>query len=324
LSKSGSPKLVIASRGSRLALRQAEIVSALIRSKHSDVVVDTRVVSTSGDKDARPFGAIGAKGLFTAEIEREVVEGRADVAVHSAKDLTAELAEGCAVLCVPTRASVHDVVVGPSRGTGEERIGSLPAGATVGTSSMRRRTLVAEARPDVDIVDFRGNLDTRLDKVEAGRVDAAILAAAGIHRLMPNQPMTDGLLDPGWWVPAPGQGALAVEGLTDRAELAELFEGLSDGPSVAEVRCERAFAITLEGGCSIPLGCWARASGNALVVTGYLGAPDGSHAIRETISGPIDDPEGLGRTLAEAVLASGGSDVLADLRAATLSAPAEP
>ena len=316
-------KLVIASRGSRLALRQSAIVAELVSAAHPGVEIETRTVTTTGDRDARPFGEIGGKGLFTSEVEREVVEGRADVAVHSAKDLTAELYEGCGIVCVPPRAAVADVVVGAEGAVGEERLAGLASGARIGTSSIRRRSLLAEVRPDLDIVDFRGNLDTRLRKVAEGEVDAAVLAAAGIERLEGTE-VDAAALDPTRWVPAPGQGALAVEALLERDDLADLFVGLGDPGAAAEVSCERAFAARLEGGCSIPLGCLARADGGNLVVTGYLGQPTGGQPLRDRISGSVTEPEALGRELAEAVLAAGGDEILAELLETESPQPAPP
>ena len=302
--------LVIASRGSRLALKQSEIVSSLLERAHPGIGIEVLKVKTTGDKDDRPFSQMGAKGVFTTEVERAVVDGRADVAVHSAKDLTAALLEGCRIVCVPPREMVNDVVVGSEGETGEQRLASLPNGARVGTSSIRRRSLMSEMRTDVEVVEFRGNLDTRLRKVAEGEVDAAILAAAGIARLGAEADAAP--LEPGRWVPAPGQGALAVEALVDREDVAELFVGLGDPQAAAEIACERAFAERLEGGCSIPLGCLARAEPARLVVNGYLGTPDGQ-SIRDRISGSADEPERLGVQLAEAILDSGGDEILADL-----------
>lgn len=302
--------LVIASRGSRLALRQTEIVADLLRGAHPDIQIEVRTVKTTGDRDERPFAQIGAKGVFTTEVEREIVEGRADIAVHSAKDLTAALLEGCTIICVPKRESVADVVVGGAGVTGEERIYTLPEGARVGTSSIRRRSLMAEMRPDVEIVPFRGNVDTRLRKIADGEVDVTILAAAGIARLGAEADAAP--IDPGRWVPAPGQGALAVEALIEREDIANLFVGLGDPDAAVEVACERAFAERLEGGCSVPLGCLARAEPARLLVSGYLSTPDGQ-SIRDRISGSTDDPEKLGIQLAEAILDAGGDEILADL-----------
>jgi hydroxymethylbilane synthase len=301
---------VIASRGSRLALRQAEIVSSLLRGAHPDLEIEILAVKTTGDKDDRPFTQIGAKGIFTTEVEREVVEGRADVAVHSAKDLTAALYEGCRIVCVPSRETVNDVVVGSQGSTGEERLGRLPEGARVGTSSIRRRSLMAEMRPDLEVVGFRGNLDTRLKKVAEGLVDAAILAGAGLARLGADADSAP--LDADRWVPAPAQGALAIEALEERDDVAQLFVGLGDPQAAAEVACERAFAERLEGGCSVPLGCLARAEPARLLVNGYLGTPDGQ-SIRDRISGSLDEPERLGVQLAEAILDAGGDELLADI-----------
>jgi hydroxymethylbilane synthase len=297
-----------------LARRQAAIVADLVRDRHPEVDVDISVVSTRGDRDTRPFRAIGGKGLFVAEIERAVVDGDADVAVHSAKDLTAQLAPGCAIVCVPERGPVHDVIVGGDGETGEQRIASLEEGARVGTSSMRRRALLAEARPDLDVVDLRGNLDTRLAAVADGRIDAAIVAAAGLERLASERSPAAGALDPERWIPPPGQGALAVEACAERADVEAVFAELSDENARAELACERAFAERLEGGCSVPLGCLARATGTSLVVTGYLGHPDGGDALRDRVSGGVDEAIPLGRELADSILRAGGDELLAGLR----------
>lgn len=286
----------------------------LVRSTNPDIELEIRPVRTTGDRDQRSFGAIGGKGLFVAEVEREVAEGRADIAVHSAKDLTSEIAAGCRIVCIPKRAAAHDVVVGGVGATGEDRLASLPPAATVGTSSMRRRALLAEFRPDLDAVDLRGNLDTRLDKVRAGRVEAAILAAAGIDRLGVGDDAEPARLDPDHWIPAPAQGALAVEAAEGRDDLDEILRPLNDAAAWAEVILERAFAARLEGGCSVPLGCRAIVRGVSLIATGYLGHPDGSQSIKDRISGPAADAEQLGRELAEAVLLGGGDELLDELR----------
>lgn len=306
-----SDRLVLATRGSKLARIQAQLVRERLLHFHEGLEVDLLVVSTTGDRDARPFVAIGSKGIFTSEVERAVADGRADLAVHSAKDLTAELAPDCAVVCVPERAAANDVVLGGDGDDARERLTSLSRGARVGTSSMRRRALLAEIRPDLEPVELRGNLDTRMAKVERGEVDAAIVAAAGLYRLgVTGAPG----LDPSWWVPAPGQGALAIEALAGRDDVAELLAPVADETATAEVACERAFTAVLEGGCSIPLGCLARVSGSELAATGYLGHPDGGTALRDRISGPASQAEQLGRELARALLDGGGSDLLADLR----------
>jgi hydroxymethylbilane synthase len=305
-------RLILATRGSRLALTQARLVADLVRGADPSVEVEFRTVRTSGDKDSRPLGAIGGKGLFVAEVEREVADGRADFAVHSAKDLTAELAPGCAIVCVPPRAAVNDVVVGGEGETGEERLQSLPAGAAVGTSSLRRQSLLSEVRSDLRIVDLRGNIDTRLRRVDERVVDAAILAAAGLERI---GAATGGELDPFVWVPAPGQGALAVEARADRSDLARLFATFSDPTAFAELECERAFSARLEGGCSVPLGCLARGGDRRLLATGFIGHLGGLQSMRDRISGGIGEAADLGRELADAILAGGGDALLEELKA---------
>jgi hydroxymethylbilane synthase len=310
-------EVIIATRGSRLAIAQSKIVEDLLKKAHPDVVVRLEVVTTTGDRDQRGFAAIGGKGLFTSEVERAVVEGRADLAVHSAKDLTAELAPGCSLICIPPRAPVYDVVLGGTGSTGEERLAGLPPGARVGTSSMRRRTLLEEARPDLEAVEFRGNLDTRLRKVAEDEVEAAVVAAAGLLRLGHRDLAP---LDPERWVPAPAQGALAVEAKTERADLAELFTGLDDPIARAEVMCERAFSEGLQGGCSIPLGCLAAARDGGLIASGYLGSPFGGDGLRDRISGPMTEAAVLGAELADAILRAGGDEIVAEVRA---SAPTE-
>lgn len=304
-------------------MRQAAIVAGLMRAAHPILDVDVIVVTTTGDRDKRlPFRAIGRKGIFVTEVENAVLKGDADVAVHSAKDLTAELAAECAIVGIPPRASVHDVVVGGAGGSGEERLASLSEGARVGTSSMRRRVLLAEARPDLEAVELRGNIDTRLRKIADGEVDVGIIAAAGIERL--EEKVSIGGLDEQRWVPAPGQGALAIEALAERDDLIALCALLDDAAARAEVTCERAFAERLEGGCSVPLGCLARATGSSLDATGWLGSPFSSESLRDRISGAVTEAQALGIELAEALIAAGGADILEDIRAAEAQEPSSP
>lgn len=324
LPSSGLNKLVVSSRGSRLALRQAESVSAMVRRAYPDIEIEIRPVTTKGDRDRRPFTEVGGKGLFVTEVEGEVVAGRADIAVHSAKDLTLVLSPDCTIVCVPARAPAYDVIVGGIGDTGSDRLARLPEGATVGTSSMRRRALLAEARPDLRPVDLRGNLDTRLRKVAHGEVDVAVLAAAGIDRLGAAEEADPAPLDADWWVPAPAQGALAVEARADRDDLAELFSPLSDPNALCEVQLERAFGAALEGGCSVPLGCLARATAGNVVATGYLGSPLGESAVRDRISGPSGDADAMGRELAHAIRSCGGEEILAEIASTEATEPSAP
>ena len=303
-----SDRLIVATRRSRLARTQTDLVVKALHLAHDDLEVEVLEITTTGDRDRRPFAEIGGKGLFTSEVENALVDGRADIAVHSAKDLTAQLPPGCAIVCVPARARREDVVVGGSGDRGEQRLDALSPGTTVGTSSMRRRALLAELRRDLEVVELRGNLDTRLEKVRSGVVGAAILAAAGLDRLEVGA--EGAALDPEWWVPAPGQGALAIEALDQRADLRELLAPLTDPAATAELRAERAFSERMEGGCSVPLGCSARVDGDRIAITGFLGSHDG-HSVRERLSGAVADAAELGTELAEAVLAAGGDQILA-------------
>lgn len=304
--------LRIATRSSALALRQTSLVIERLRATYPELDAEVVEIRTTGDRDSRPFAAIGGKGLFVAEVEQAVLDRRADVAVHSAKDLTAELAPGCGIVCVPERARANDVVVGGQGDSGEERLGRLKSGAVVGTSSMRRRSLLNEAREDLEVVELRGNIDTRLSKVAAGEVEVALLAAAGLERL--GADVSYGALDDARWVPAPAQGALALEALEERDDLKEMFGALNDERALIEIECERAFAQHLEGGCSVPLGCRARATANGLVVGGFLGTPDGVYTVRDRISGPLNQARELGIELAQAMLDSGGSEILEELK----------
>lgn len=313
-------KLILASRGSRLALAQTEIVRTLLRERWPEVSVEVNVIKTTGDRDRRPFAEIGGKGLFTTEVEQALLDGSADVAVHSAKDLTAELAPGCAIAAIPTRASADDVVVGGRGTTGEERLGSLAPGARVGTSSMRRRALLMDARSDLEAVELRGNVDTRLRKVAEGEVEAALLAAAGIDRL--GVQADAAALGADYWVPAPAQGALALETLEERSDLVELLEDLEDPVSRAEVTAERSFARAMEGGCSVPLGCRAVVTGDRLIVNGFLAHPDAGMSMRDRISGGVHEAAALGAELADAIISCGGREILDELR--DLEAPAIP
>jgi hydroxymethylbilane synthase len=284
----------------------------LLKELDPQLEIETIIVKTSGDKDRRPFAAIGGKGLFTTEVEQAVVRKEADIAVHSAKDLTTEIAAGCDIRIVE-RGPVHDVVVGGTGTTGYERLTRLASGATVGTSSMRRRSQLAALRPDLTPVELRGNVDTRVSRVNDGEVGVAILAAAGLVRagLLPD----GGELDPTRWIPAPAQGAIAVEFVSEGGEMRDLVHRITDESADAEVTCERAFSERLEGGCSIPLGCLAVARGELLRVFGYLGDTDGS-GVTKIVSGPIAQGDAIGAALADEILASGGAQIQESIRAA--------
>jgi len=304
----------IATRGSALALVQAELVAGALRLRWPELHVTVLVVRTAGDRAQRsPTGPPGWKGSFTNEVRRAVLDGAADVAVHSAKDLPAGPAAGLALAAVPAREDPRDVLVAAA---GALPLGALAPGMRVGSASPRRAALLRHLRPDVDVVELRGNVDTRLRAVREGRVDAAALAAAGLRRLgyggLAAEP-----LDPEVFVPAPGQGCLALEARSGDHVTIERLAAIDDAPSSRALRAEHAFLRRLGGSCALPAGALATVSGARLLLAGFLAAPDGSGLVRTAVSGRARDAEQLGVELAEALLAVAGPAVLAAVGAAT-------
>jgi hydroxymethylbilane synthase len=300
--------LRLGTRGSKLALTQTGIavdaLDAAARRTGVDVSAEVVTIRTTGDVVTdRPFEAIGPKGVFAAELQRALLDGRIDVAVHSAKDLPAVEPDGLVLAAVLEREDARDVVVSRD-GLG---LAELPEGAVVGTSSSRREALVRIVRPDLRTAPIRGNVDTRLDKVAGGEFDAAILAAAGIVRLGRADVITE-WLDPIEFVPPPGQGALVIETTEDRlgTDLAWIREA-EDRPARACLDAERVFMQLVEGGCEVPLGAWARHENDELVCDVFVSAADGSSFIRESMRGT--DPETLGAELARAVIAKGATEL---------------
>ncbi len=266
-----SPRtLTLATRGSKLALAQSGRVAGMIEAVHPGVRVTLRQVVTSGDTTAGPLRDHGGKGLFVKEIEQALLRGEADVAVHSFKDVpvTMPLVEGAehalTIAAVPARADVRDVLLSVAGGGLEE----LKQGAIVGTSSPRRRALLLDARPDLNVVELRGNVDTRLAKLAAGEIDAIVLARAGLERIGRHDEGSGGggLLDPERFVPAAGQGALAVQCRAEDAEVRDLLAALDDAQSRCCVEAERRVVELLEGDCTSPIGAWATLDGEALQV----------------------------------------------------------
>lgn len=285
-------RLVLATRRSPLALAQTGLVAnALRRAGHE---VELLPLVTTGDRRGRE-AAGGApeevKGLFVRELEEALLDGRAHLAVHSAKDLPTELPGRLAIVAVPERADPRDVLVGPEGG-----LGGLAAGARVGTGSPRRQDQLRDVRPDLLAVDIRGNVGTRLEKMRRGEVDALILAAAGLARLGVDAPGAQPL-DHEAFVPAPGQGCLALEAVQDRDDVIEAVAVIDDGPSHAALRAERAFLAALGGGCLTPTGALCVPEGGGMRLHGYVGHT-GAGARRGSVSGPPDEAEGLGRELA--------------------------
>ena len=299
-------QLTIATRGSRLALAQTELIATALRHAHEGLEVTTRVVRTRGDVVANiPLGQVGGKGIFVKEIEETLLRGDADLAVHSAKDLPTELPPGLAIAAVPPREDPHDVLIAREPGAPLDR---LPPGALVGTGSIRRQAQLAAARPDLRFTDLRGNVDTRLRKLEEEGLDAIVLAAAGLHRL--------GLGDLGWpipfevCVPAPGQGLLAIEARTDDARIAALLEPLDAPEARTALTAERSALAALGGGCQAPVGILAQHDAGELCLLGAALSADGTWAARAGVRASYSEPEAAGVALAESLLAQGAAAVL--------------
>ncbi|GJL52598.1 MAG: porphobilinogen deaminase [Nitrospirales bacterium] len=301
--------LVIGTRGSRLALWQAEWVKSQLQKIAPDVSVRLERIHTSGDKILDvPLAKIGGKGLFVKEIEEALLKGEIDLAVHSMKDVPSMLPDQLEIVCVPEREDPRDAWVCRD-GTSFQ---NLRRGATIGTSSLRRQSQLLHHRPDLEIHMLRGNLDTRLKKLQQGQYDAIVLAAAGLRRLGWGQEISE-YLSTEFCLPAIGQGALGLEGRVDDTFLKDLVVQLEDGSSRARVNAERAFLTRLEGGCQVPIGGYAVINDSQLLLDGLIASVDGKQYIRETICGSLGDAEALGVELAERLLAAGGQPILQEI-----------
>lgn len=304
-------RIRIGTRGSELALRQARMVQESLAARGTGAELVT--FQTVGDKKLdQPLSAIGAKGLFTRELEEALVNGRVDCCVHSLKDLPTALPDGLALVALLPREDPRDVLV-VNRAVSAFSLEELPPGSRVGTSSLRRRAQLLHARPDVEVVELRGNVPTRVRKVDDGQVHAAILAAAGLLRLGIHQRI-DAWLDAPGWLPAAGQGVIAVQARADDARLHALLQPLHHAPSALRVAAERAFLAALEGGCQVPIGALAMDVPTGLVLYGLIADLSGADVVRGSEPVAPDDPEGAGVRLAEALLGRGGAEILAGLR----------
>ncbi|HZW30049.1 MAG TPA: hydroxymethylbilane synthase [Isosphaeraceae bacterium] len=293
-------------RGSALARAQAAWVIAALRRRFSEHTFTVRTVRTLGDQvQDVPLGAFGARGVFVREIDHLLLAGEIDLAVHSLKDVPTDLPPGIALAAFPHRADPRDALVSRDG----RRFRDLPAGARVGTSSVRRRAQLRACRPDLDYRDdLRGNVDTRLRKLAAGDYDAIVLAAAGLERLGRADEIAE-RLPPELCLPDAGQGTLVVAVRSDDPTARAIAAAIDDPAIRSEALAERAVLAAFGGGCRIPVAAYARADGDRLVVDGLVAAPDGSRIIRARLEGPRDDPIGLGRALWER-LAAGGADAL--------------
>ena len=301
----------IGTRASLLAVTQSTWVKNQIERQHPGTTVELVKIITKGDKILDvPLAKVGGKGLFVKEIEDALLDGRVDLAVHSMKDVPAELPAGLHVAIVPEREVPFDAFIAVKYKT----LAELPKGAAIGTSSLRRKSQLAAIRPDLQIHDLRGNLDTRLRKLDEGVYDAIILAGAGLNRLGMPQRIT-ALFNPEQMLPAIGQGALGIELREADNDLLAGLQFLHHADTAAAVAAERAFLLRLEGGCQVPIGGFATVAGNTVTLTGLIASLDGEKVFKEQLAGPIAEAAKIGKTLAEKLLAAGGKAVLDEVYA---------
>ncbi|MHB8762406.1 MAG: hydroxymethylbilane synthase [Coriobacteriia bacterium] len=306
-------ELTIGTRGSKLALWQSEYIKAKVE-EITGLPVSLKVIKTTGDKILDvPLAKVGGKGLFTKELEVELMAGTVDLCVHSMKDVPTALPEGCVIAAMPERVDPRDVIVS---GPGGYDLITLPRGARMGTSSLRRVAQVRALRPDLEIVDVRGNLDTRMRKAEEGEVDAVILASAGITRMgwadrishyIPSEQM----------ISAVGQGAIGIEIREDDEFMLHVMERIRHPETMECVTAERVVMRMLEGGCQVPIGAYARYEEGTLTMDAMVGSVDGTRIVRQQLCGDAGDPVGLGEAMVERLLALGAGEILAGIRGAS-------
>lgn len=299
----------IATRGSMLALRQSGMMKAALEKLWPGFRFELRIIKTTGDKiTGVPLSMVGGKGLFVKEIEDALLDGSADLAVHSMKDVPADLPEGLMIAALPEREDPRDALIlreGKS-------IGDLREGAAVGTSSLRRAAQMRSLRSDCEIRDLRGNLDTRLRKLDEGLFDAILLAAAGLNR-MGWQDRATVLLDPAGFIPAVGQGALAIEARSEDREILRLLKPLDHFETSVAVRAERSMLMDLGGGCQVPVGGYAQVSADRVELCGLVASLDGRQLFRVARSAPLKEAELLGKRVAAELLGLGAKQILDEI-----------
>ena len=297
-------RLRLGTRASPLARVQAEGVRAALAARHPGLTVELVFVRTTGDRVTGPLAAAGGKGLFVKEIEEALLDGRIDAGVHSMKDVPARLAAGLVIGAVPERADARDVLIG-----GDGGLAGLPAGARIGTASPRRRAQLLAHRPDLVVVLLRGNVDTRLRKWRAGEVDALLLAAAGLARLGISEPAAQPLpVDE--FLPAVGQGALALECRADDGATRALLAAVDQPAAATAVAAERAFLAAVGGDCNSAIAAHATLAGGRLTLRALVTDPDGRRRLEERDTAPAADAEALGRTVATRLLAAGAAALM--------------
>lgn len=303
-------KLIIGSRGSELALWQAKFIKKELERKNKNLTVEIKIINTKGDKILDvALSKIGDKGLFTKELENELLNGSIDIAVHSLKDLQTEIPNGLILAAVTKRHAVEDVLVARKKGT---NIINLSENAIVATGSLRRRSQLLHLRPDIKIEELRGNVPTRIKKFLESKWDAIILARAGIERLKLNKYISK-IISTDEILPAVGQGALGIE-IRENNEFAKIIlKSIHDQKTYIEVIAERALLKALEGGCQVPIGAYAKVKSTGLYLDAVVGAVDGSVTFRKKMRGTKTNPEKLGQKLAKDLLKAGASEILKDV-----------
>lgn len=303
--------LRIATRKSPLALWQANHVRDALLARHADLEIELVTMTTQGDKILdTPLAKVGGKGLFVKELETGMLEGRADLAVHSMKDVPVAFPEGLGLAAILPREDPRDALISNEYSS----IETLPQGARVGTSSLRRQCQLRRLRPDLQVLDLRGNVNTRLAKLDNGDYDAILLAAAGVKRMGWEARISE-LLAPEQFIPAIGQGAIGIEIRIDDGRVRTMIEGLNDDQTAIRLRAERALNEALQGGCQVPIAGYSEISHGVIVLRALVGRPDGSEMVQGVISGRPDDAEELGQVLADDLLSRGARQILDDVYA---------
>ena len=303
-------KLIIGSRGSELALWQAKFIKKELENKNQNLSVDIRIINTKGDKILdTALSKIGDKGLFTKELENELLKGSIDIAVHSLKDLQTDLPDGLKLAAVTKRHPVEDVLITKKKGT---KIKNLPEGAIVATGSLRRRSQLLHLRPDIKIEELRGNVPTRIKKFLESKWDAIILARAGLERLKLSKHISS-FISTEEMLPAVGQGALGIEIRSDNVLADKVLKSIHHEATYKAVLAERTLLKVLEGGCQVPIGAYAQVKPNGLYIEAVVGSIDGTITFRKKMRGSKNNPEKLGQKLAKDLLKAGAYKILAEI-----------
>ena len=305
-------KLRIATRKSPLALWQANHVRDALMARNPGLDVELFTMSTQGDKILdTPLAKVGGKGLFVKELELGILEGRADLAVHSMKDVPVEFPQGLGLAAILEREDPRDALISNTISS----IEALPQGARVGTSSLRRQCQLRARRADLEVLDLRGNVNTRLAKLDNGDYDAILLAAAGVKRMGWEDRITE-LLPPEQFLPAIGQGAIGIEIRVADDRVNRIVEALNDEQAATRIRAERALNARLQGGCQVPIAGYSEISHGVMVLRALVGRPDGTELVQGVISGKPEDADELGQVLADDLLSRGAKQILADVYSA--------